>query len=168
MRAVVMGPMLRFPTSTEFLINQARRRELPAFITLQVAGALCVSSDGGDDTDRAHKATAFLYSLKAGGLLETTLEDGRESVSPAALRKVSDRLTAAGLFAEGAQIWSDISMGTADTKLTTPQLKLALIGTAGRVINKKGKAIQWDDFIRLSDFQGGCPHRNRREIRLLE
>ena len=113
MNFVFIGPTPRFPSPDDYYVNRARRGKLPAFLTLQETGALCVSSDTGEDRDRAREATALLYSLKAGGLLVTVLHDGRQCVTPAALRAVAEQLEAASFFGEGAGIWAKVPMAVA-------------------------------------------------------
>ena len=126
---------------------------MPPLLTLQEAAALCASSDTGDDHELSRKVAVLLYSLKAGGLLVTVMQDGREFVDAASIRAVTDRLISAGIFGEGMRLWSGFVPESLDRPLTTPELKLALIGTAGHVVNKKGLSIAWADFIRLEKFR---------------
>ena len=165
MRAVFLGSMPVFHSASDYLINRARRGELESQLSLAIAGALCVSSDAGEDHNKAREATALLHSLKAGGLLATIARDGHDYIEPAALLAVADRLGAAGLWGEGAQLWSgDVAARVGCEPLTTPELELALIGTAGQVRNKKGKAISWADFIRQDDFKEAA-HAGKRGSR---
>lgn len=155
MTFLFIGPTPRFPSPDDYYVNRARRGKLPAFLSLQETGALCVSSDTGEDRDRAREATALLYSLKAGGRLATVLHDGRDCVVPDSLRAVADRLAAAGFWSEAAQMWSSQgAVGAIEAQSTdehsTPELKLALIGMSGVVRNKKSTPVSWDEFIKIS------------------
>lgn len=139
----------------DYYVNRARRGNLSAHLTLEEAGLLCVSSDTGEDHDRAREATRLLYSLQAGGLLETTEQAGRKCVEPAALMAVAARMTAVDLWSEAAGLWSGASAAIAGEvqrtdEHSTPELKLALIGISGAVQNRKGESIGWGEFIKLS------------------